>query len=97
MNKKNILGIPVVDKYQFKKDLLEQFPAKMLGILFNFFGKMFQELIHLLAFMLHDLISDVRCFVISFIKLMILQSADFFRFFLGNVSVVGKNRCKYTS
>ena len=97
MNKKNILGIPVVDKYQFKKDLLEQFPAKMLGILFNFFGKMFQELIHLLAFMLHDAVSNVRCLIIGVFKLMILQAADFFGLFLCDVSVVGKNRGKYTS
>jgi hypothetical protein len=58
---------------------------------------MFQELIHLLALMLHDLVSDVRCFVICFIKIMIRQTPDLFRFIPGNVSVVGKNRCQYAT
>ena len=59
----------------------------MLHILINLFGKMLQELIHLFAFMLHDVFSDVGCFIVCFFKLMIRQTADFFCFFLLNSSM----------
>ncbi len=84
MNKKRhiLSDLDAVNKYQLKKNLLEQFPAIVIEIFVNLFGKMFQKLIHLIAFMLHDVISDVRCFVICFFKLMLRQAADFFCFFL---------------
>ena len=51
--------------------LLEQLSSIVIEIFVDFFGEMLQELIHFLAFMLHDLVSDVRCSVIGFVKLMI--------------------------
>ena len=69
----------------------------MLDALINLFGKMLQELVHILAFMLHDFISNVRSSFICMFKLMVRQSADFLGLFLGNVSVVGKNRCQYAA
>ena len=65
-----------MNKYQLKKNLLEQLPAIMVKIFINFFSEMLQEFIHLFTFMLHDFISDVGSFVICFIKLMILQAAE---------------------
>ena len=69
----------------------------MFHVLLNLFCKMFQELIHLFAFSLHGFISDVRCAVICFFEFIISQAADFLRFFLCNVSGVGKNRGKYSA
>ena len=76
----------------FTAALFEYLSAKMLRPLFNLFSEMFQKIIHLFAFMLQDLISDVSSPVVCVIKLMIRQAADLFGLFPGNVSVVGKKQ-----
>ena len=50
----------------------------MRDALINLLGEMFQKLIHLFAFMLHDFFSDAGCFFIGFFEFMIFQFADFF-------------------
>jgi len=69
----------------------------MLRPLFDLFGEMLQELVHLLAFMLHDFIRNVRSSYICMFKLVVRQATDFFDLFLRNASVVGKNRCQYAA
>jgi hypothetical protein len=69
----------------------------MFHVFFNFFCEMLQELIHLIAFMLHDVFSNVRCFIICVFKFMIIQTADFLSVFLADVAGVSKYRGKYSA
>ena len=57
----------------------------MLHVTIDLFGKMFQEFIHFFAFMLHDIFSDVRSFIICFFEFMILKTTDLFCVILLNL------------
>ena len=80
-----------------QKDLLEQLSAEMLHVLINLFCKIFEELVHLFAFMLHDVLSDMGCFFICAFEFMSIQTAYFLCVFLANVPEVRKYRSKYTA
>jgi hypothetical protein len=64
----------------------------MLQLMIDLFGKMLQELIHFFAFMLNDIFSDIRSFVICFFELMIRKAANLFCVLLCDMSGVGENR-----
>jgi hypothetical protein len=68
----------------------------MGDIFIDFFGKMLQEFIHLVAFVLYDFVGDAGCFVIDFFEIVIRQSADFFGFLFGDVTCMGKSGREYT-
>jgi len=76
--------------------LHEKLFTKVSNVLINLLGEMLQEFIHLVAFVLYHLVSNIRCFGIDFFEIMISQSADFFGLLFGNMACVSKSRCEHS-